>query len=677
MGLSLLAPAALALAAFLALPVLAHLSRQIPRDRHAFGAMLLLERLVKRLRRRRRIKDLALLLLRMAALLAIVLAATGPVLTYPGDIPEYGGSGRVVLVVDRSLSMSMEDGGKTLLQRSREAAIEQLEGLPPGVLVGLVTFGEEAERLTPSLTGDHARVRAQLEGINDGYGRSDLRGGLLEARRLLAGEPGEVLLFTDEAGPRMVLEATSEIERLVELDSSVIPFVAEANPPRNVAVVSATYGDGPEGGEVVVRISNFGESKLVVPCEVHLPGGDIVPVLVDLPPLGEAEKRVTVPAEIPGGIGRAWCDDPDLAADDTRYFHVPRIGASRVLVVDGDPGDTPIRSEVYFLERALAPWGGVRTGVTLDVTTPLGLMDLDPERHRVVFLANVSDPRPFALRLSEFVRKGGSLVVSAGDNVTADRYNAALGGLLPTAVRRARGVADPGEDGIHVSMPDPDAELWAPFSMSGRSGFSRISAHKLLTLEPYEDVEDEVITWLSWDNGMPALVERRMGAGRVMLWTGTVDLAWGNLPLQAAFMPMMQRLVGYLGGEAGGSVARLDARVGETLSVQLPDLAFEPEVIGPQGTPVKSRIEGSRLTFRPMRPGDYKVALPDSAPFAWVAVNTDPEESDVRRGPEVSRVQGDLKPELLERTVELSRGSLLLGLVLLLLQGLIAIRGGA
>ena len=56
----------------------------------------------------------------------------------------------------------------------------------------------------------------------------------------------------------------------------------------------------------------------------------------------------------------ARVEDAHLELDDTRYFHLPRVGASRVMVVDGDPGATAMASEVYFLERALAPWGGSR-----------------------------------------------------------------------------------------------------------------------------------------------------------------------------------------------------------------------------------------------------------------------------------------------------------------------------
>ena len=90
MALSVLVPGALALGALVALPLLAHLARQSPRERRAFGAMLLLERVVKRLRRRRRVKDPLLLLLRALAVFAVVFAVAGPEWSYPGGVPKFG-----------------------------------------------------------------------------------------------------------------------------------------------------------------------------------------------------------------------------------------------------------------------------------------------------------------------------------------------------------------------------------------------------------------------------------------------------------------------------------------------------------------------------------------------------------------------------------------------------------
>jgi hypothetical protein len=669
-GLSFLSPLALGLAALVALPVLAHMARQTPRDRRAFGAMLLLERVIKRLRRRRRVKDPWLLLARASALVLLALAVASPVFSYRDSTPEFGGSGRVVLVVDRSASMAMADQGSTLFARARADAEAVLESLPEGTLLGAVVFDSQALRLTPSLTADAAAVAARIGDLSVTGGTSNLRAALVEARGLLAGDPGEILLFSDEAGPRIIADAHSELERIVESGSAVIPRTASPQVRRNVAVVRATYGSGIEGGTVVIRLANYGSEPREVPCEVTLPDGASVPVFVDLPPEGEAEERITVPQEALGGVGRVHCEDPDLPLDDDRYFHLPRVGASRVLVVDGDPGDTPLRSEVYFFERALAPWGTAQTGFRPDVTTPGGLANLDAETYRVVVLANVGDPRPIGPRLVEFVRKGGSLVIAAGDNVTADRYNSAFASLLPSPLRRSQALADRAEEGVPLELPDTRLAMFGPFARSGRAGFSRVRSHRVMTMEPYAETA-EVRTLLRYEGGVPALVERTLGRGHVVLWTSTVDLGWTNLPLQAVFMPFVQRLVTELGGDTSGAAARLEAIVGDAVSVPLPDLAADPDVTGPAGEPVRSRIESGRLVFEPREAGAYSVSLPGSPPLAQIAVNTDPTESDVRAYHTVEEAESAMDPEIFRAQLELGPGLLGLAGLLVVLQALL------
>ena len=674
MSLSLLAPGALLLSGLIVLPVIAHLARQTPRDRRAFGAMLLLQRVVKKLRRRRRLRDLPLLLLRILSLVALAFAFAAPRLIYPGGAPEYGGSGRVVLVLDQSMSMLQTENGSTLLQRARIRALEVLDTLPEGTQIGVVVFEGQAIPRTAALTADQARVRGLLEELRPTQGVSNLRAGLHEARRLLGGEPGEVLIFTDEAGPGIVSGARTELESLVEAGSTIVPMPIRARAARNVAITSANYGDGIEGGQVTLKLSNFGAERVEVPCEVTLPDGAEIPIFADLPPEGAAEERLTVPPEALGGVGEAKCNDPDLAADDSRFFHLPRVGASRVLVVDGDPGDTPTRSEVYFLERALAPWGGRKSGVTLDVTAPSGLMGLDVKKHRVVFLANVADPRPFGPLLTEFVRKGGSVVISVGNNVAIERYNAALGGILPSLFREPQSIADREEQGISLQLPGLAHPLFGPFSSSGRAAIGKIRSHRILMLEPYEDRGDEITTLLRYEGGAPALIERRIGQGKVLLWTSTVDWSWSNFPLQAAFMPMMQRIVRYLGGDSGAGAQRFSGTVGQVLRIPLPDISMEPDVVGPTGELVRSRIEGSQLLFTPEEAGAYQLRLPDSPPLAWIAINTDPIESDVRHLESIAAVGQELDPEKFTQHKDFAFPLLVFSFLCFLVQGLLSAR---
>ena len=53
-----------------------------------------------------------------------------------------------------------------------------------------------------------------------------------------------------------------------------------------------------------------------------------------------------------------------------------------------------------------------------------------------------------------------------------------------------------------------------------------------------------------FDGGAPALLERRIGTGRVLLWASTLDLAWSDFPLKPVFLPFVHRAVRHLAAYA-------------------------------------------------------------------------------------------------------------------------------
>lgn len=674
MSVSLLAPLALGLGLLVAGPLLAHIARRRPVRRVPFGAMMLLKRLEKRLRRRRRIQDPWLLVLRILAVLLAVLAATRPELRWPGTPPPDEASGPVVVVVDTSLSMDQRQGDTSLLAQAREQAVEALRALPAGTPAGLVTAGGPARAVTPELLADPGLVAAEVTKLQQTQARTDLAGALGAARRLLDGKGGTVLVFTDEAGEVAVPATADELSLMSEQNVGLEPRVVRPSTVENAVVSQAVYGEGVEGGSVRLTVDNLGETALEVPVVVTLPDGAEITAFVEVGAGESADKTITVPRVAAGGVALARVDDPALPADNTHAFQLPRVGASRVLVVDGDPGPTPSASEVYFLERALAPWGAsgaMRGGVLPDVTSTAGVVDLDPEVHRVVFLANVSDPSGLAPRLTDFVRRGGGLVVALGDNVTPELYNGPLGPLLPSPLKRLQALAAPGEDGLRTELPDTEQALFAPFARGGRGAFGSARWRQLYALEPFEDGE-EVTTLLRTESGLPVLVERTVGRGRVLLLTGTLDLGWGTFPLQSSYMPFVQRLVTYLGGDAGGGGERLSGRVAEPVEVALPGGVVEAAVTGPDG-PVASRIRGSSLSFVPDASGAYRVETPGAPPLAWVAVNTDLAESDVRPGPSLQALAATVDPDRYERRLALGPFLLWAVLALAALQAAVAV----
>ena len=81
MSFAILAPLTIALGLFIALPIYAHLVRREPKEQLYFGAMML--RRLKTKKRRSRLHDFILLLLRIIALIAFILSLSQMELQWP------------------------------------------------------------------------------------------------------------------------------------------------------------------------------------------------------------------------------------------------------------------------------------------------------------------------------------------------------------------------------------------------------------------------------------------------------------------------------------------------------------------------------------------------------------------------------------------------------------------
>ncbi|NIX23911.1 MAG: hypothetical protein GWN07_30470, partial [Actinobacteria bacterium] len=149
-----------------------------------------------------------------------------------------------------------------------------------------------------------------------------------------------------------------------------------------------------------------------------------------------------------------------------------------------------------------------------------------------------------------------------------------------------------------------------------------------------------------FDDGSPALVERRSGRGKVVVWTSTLDDFWNDLALQPVYLPFVHRLAEYLGGRAEalpwfvtGQVVDLANResleAAGLVSSEAAGLAegLDQVALTPTGSshPMPAG-EGPR--YLPLEEhGFYTVRQPGSdpeRPFV-MAVNVDLDESDLAR----------------------------------------------
>src|SRR5262249_6204623 len=150
-----------------AIPLLIHLSRSRRTKKMRFSTTRFFTDQFLRSYRMSRLKEIFLLLCRMALCALLAMALAKPLLLPKGQPFFIRGSRCVVLVMDSSASMAYVADGKALLDRARDAARDVLAGLAPTdtasvVLAGRRAGGPEVLLPEPAVVGD---VRPAVESL--------------------------------------------------------------------------------------------------------------------------------------------------------------------------------------------------------------------------------------------------------------------------------------------------------------------------------------------------------------------------------------------------------------------------------------------------------------------------------------------------------------------------------
>ncbi|MBM4089154.1 MAG: VWA domain-containing protein, partial [Planctomycetes bacterium] len=165
-----------------------------------FSTLRFLRLSVQRTRRRKRVHDLLLLLLRVAALVLIAVALARPALRWLHRWVGGESSTAVVLIVDNSSSLATRDQNGPRWDRVSSATLQILDQLQDGDQVALLVTNGPSPPSARGLLRNHEVVRQAFRGCQPSFERADLVGTLVEARRLLRTAPAqnrEIYVVTD------------------------------------------------------------------------------------------------------------------------------------------------------------------------------------------------------------------------------------------------------------------------------------------------------------------------------------------------------------------------------------------------------------------------------------------------------------------------------------------------
>jgi len=647
------------------IPVVLHMiNRQRAKDL-PFSTLRFLRISVEKTRRRRRIQDVFLMLLRMALLVLIALGLAKPTLTSLKSLLGGGANTAVAVILDNSASMGAIDNDRIRFETALGAATQIMDELQDGDQVALyLTGGPEFPELG-RLDRSHEKVRQILSQCAVSYERADLAVKVHDARKLLAGAEApnkQIFVISDlqelsweglkqeeTAGGEAAEASLSDEEREIR-DVPIILVDCHRAPKPDVAVVDVDlHAVVPVAGvpvQATVELFNAASVAQTAHLELSIDGKKSYdsPAL-SLTPEGRLKHDFQFTFER-GGLHRGevrLVGDDGSKLDDRRFFTMEVNQGIPVAVVTAERHEIAYLDDSFYLEQALAP---ARAGGWAIRTTSLTSGELVGEPlagYAVIYCVNLPALEVDAAeRLRTYVEHGGNLVWIGGDNVQPEAYNRmnedARRQLLPAPLREIRAARDvEGRDSWNVTYLDKEHKA-LQHVIEPASLYQSILVYTHARIDAKAEAGARVLARL--DDGEPLLVQRRVEQGTVTMLGTSAHRGWTNLPVRPIFLPLVARLTFDL---AGAEQSRHDALAGAPIVIPFRD-EIRPrgvEVLPPSGATIRLNLEedgeaGGPREFRYADTHDvgiYVLRLLEAVrptQYAY-SVNLDPDEASPKK----------------------------------------------
>jgi hypothetical protein len=240
--------------------------------------------------------------------------------------------------------------------------------------------------------------------------------------------------------------------------------------------------------------------------------------------------------------------------------------------------------------------------------------------------------------LEKFVSEGGGLILFSGDLMDITAYNERMyrdgKGLLPA---KLDGATDGPVTGLVVE-PAQNSPLELLRKLTP-AALTQIKINRFMAVENVKDKED-VRVLARWNNSQasPAVVEKRFGRGRVLLFTVTADKAWSDWPVDATFVLATRSAAKAIGRP---SSVQENIAAGQPIQLTLPpnETATEAKVRNPNGEFATAQLvpgaEGSPAVLKfdqTSHAGVYTLLWKDSSgrdQTRTICVSPNPRESDL------------------------------------------------
>lgn len=504
-----------ALAALAALPALWWLLRATPPppQRTQFPPTRLLEGLTTEEQSRER-APLWLLLFRALAATLLILAFARPSLAPTAAEQAHGG--RTLIVID--------DGWTSApiwsdVRAAALSAVAQAERSNAPIFILQTAPSVPARDAGEALTA--ADARARINRLEPQAWRPDRADAIARLARTDTRFDNIVWIadgLNDDGAPAFAAALSARGSVTAHLPAQTArAIVAASVTPQGV---TAEVRRGPSGSNVLAIAAETAEGRSLGASEAQFAGeAQTASAVIDLPPeIAARAARVRIVGEQSAGATRL------LPA-----------GAGRPFVGLVDPGGAgqPLLSELFYAERALAPFASLQRG---------GVGDLIRARAQALILPDsAAIPPPDRQALERWLDGGGLLVRFAGPRLADDADD-----FVPVRLRpgsRTLGGALAWETPLAIAAFPDDS----PYA--GIAPPADVSVRRQVLAEPASLEEARV--WATLTDSSPLVTAQARGRGLIVLFHTSAGPDWSDVPLSGLFVEMLRRTLSFAGRADG------------------------------------------------------------------------------------------------------------------------------
>ena len=498
--------------------------------------------------RRRKLRNLLLLATRVLLFALIVLAFARPFLPGGEAAAQAGGRRQLVILLDTSASMQANSPDGLQWTRAVAAARKELSALKVSDRAALVICSTRAD-LVSEFT-DPSVVLKKLEAIKPSFGAARIDEGFRQVTKVLM-----------TANPKLKTEVCviSDLQRsgCDNIGSTPLPHDVTVRIVdlgerfmSNVAVTALKIETSDESGPQAT-LTSFSDEPIRAGYRVKIDGKEAFSGSVELDAGAVTNMPLAIPVLAPGWHSAEFVLDArdSLKADDTAYATIFVPKPVHGLVVETRPSPQIFTEESYFVATALHPVRGEglsssrfsfeKTSIDA-LKTKLKPEPGQPRVEYVVLPGVKSLPVDLATALQEYVREGGGLMLFLGPGSSAISL-ARLGELLPAQIGKIESYSEV-ESGWHLAKYDKAATMFAAFREPNTGTLALPEFTQRFSLTPANG--SSVVA--HFEDGMPLIVARQVGDGRVVLVNSSADTAWNDWPKHKSFVPWLHATARYL-----------------------------------------------------------------------------------------------------------------------------------